>query len=100
MTDAAALIEQAPVQDQDLLLRLNQYFDVLDQRLRHGQGWFIFNAGGGRLNRIAGFIQAKLSGDHATVDSYLMLWRDFALSAYVNEVGLAEIGPGKNGEFP
>jgi hypothetical protein len=100
MTDAAALIEQAPIQDQDLLLRLNQYFDVLDQRLRHGQGWFIFNAAGGRLNRIAGFIQAKLSGDYATVDSYLMLWRDFALSAYVNEVGLAEIGPGRNGEFP
>ena len=97
MVDAAAFIEQAPVQDQDLLLRLNLYFDVLDQRLRHGQGWFIFNAAGSRLNRIAGFIQAKLAADHASVDSYLMPWRDFALSAYVNEVGLAEIGPGKDG---
>jgi hypothetical protein len=28
-----------------------------------------------------------------------MPWRDFALSAYVNEVGLAEIGPGKDGAF-
>ena len=100
MADAAAFIEQAPIQDQDLLLRLNQYFEVLDQRLRHGQGWFIFNASGSRLNRIAGFIQAKLSGDHAKVDSYLLQWRDFALSAYVNEVGLAEIGPGRDGEFP
>lgn len=100
MTDAAALIDQAPVQDQDLLLRLNLYFEVLDQRLRHGQGWFIFNATGGRLNRIAGFIQAKLSSDYASVDSCLMPWRDFALSAYVNEVGLAELGPGENGEFP
>jgi hypothetical protein len=100
MIDAATYIEQAPVQDQDLLLRLNLYFDVLDQRLRHGQGWFIFNAGGSRLNRIAGFIQAKLASDHAGVSSYLMPWRDFALSAYVNEVGLAEIGPGKDGQFP
>ena len=99
MIDAAAFIEQAPVQDQDLLLRLNLYFDVLDQRLRHGQGWFIFNAGGSRLNRIAGFIQAKLASDHAGVSSYLMPWRDFALSAYVNEVGLSEIGPGKDGQF-
>ena len=99
MIDAAAFIEQAPVQDQDLLLRLNLYFDVLDQRLRHGQGWFIFNAAGSRLNRIAGFNQAKLASDHASVDSYLMPWRDFALSAYVNEVGLAEIGPGKDGSF-
>ena len=70
MADAAAFIEQAPIQDQDLLLRLNQYFEVLDQRLRHGQGWFIFNASGSRLNRIAGFIQAKLSGDHAKVDRW------------------------------
>lgn len=100
MADAAALIEQAPIQDQDLLLRLNLYFDVLEQRLRHGQGWFIFNASGRRMNRIAEFIQAKLTADHASVDSYLMPWRDFAISAYVNEVGLAEIGPGKDGEFP
>lgn len=99
MTDAASLIEQAPVQDQDLLLRLNLYFDVLEQRLRHGQGWFIFNATGGRMNRIAGFIQAKLASDHSSVDSYLMPWRDFAINAYVNEIGLAEIGPGDDGTF-
>jgi hypothetical protein len=46
MTDAAELIEQAPVQDRDLLQRLSLYFDMLDQRLRNGQGWFIFNASG------------------------------------------------------
>lgn len=93
MTDAAELIEQAPVQDRDLLHRLNLYFDVLDQRLRSGQGWFIFNASGNRLTRIAGFIQTKLDQDHSAVSSYLMPWRDFAISAYVNEVGLSEIAP-------
>ena len=93
MTDAAQLIEQAPVQDRDLLQRLSLYFDVLDQRLRTGQGWFIFNATGSRLNRIAGFIQAKLDEDHSAVNSYLMPWRDFAISAYVNEIGLSEIAP-------
>ena len=93
MTDAAELIEQAPVQDRDLLQRLSLYFDMLDQRLRSGQGWFIFNASGSRLNRIAGFIQAKLDEDHSAVNSYLMPWRDFAISAYVNEIGLSEIAP-------
>jgi hypothetical protein len=100
MNEAAAIIEQAPIQDQDLLLRLNQYFDVLDQRLRHGQGWFIFNAAGNRMTRIASFIQAKLSADHSSVETCLMPWRDFAISAYVNEIGLAEIGPGDDGSFP
>jgi hypothetical protein len=99
MSEAAAIIEQAPIQDQDLLLRLNQYFDVLEQRLRHGQGWFIFNASGNRMNRIASFIQAKLSSDYSSLDTFLMPWRDFAISAYVNEVGLAEIGPGEDGTF-
>lgn len=93
MTDAAAIVEQAPMQDRDLLQRLSLYFDMLDQRLRNGQGWFIFNATGSRLNRIAGFIEAKLDEDHSTVNSYLMPWRDFAISAYVNEIGLSEFAP-------
>src|SRR5688500_6732030 len=99
MTDAAELIEQAPVQDRDLLQRLSLYFDMLDQRLRYGQGWFIFNASGSRLNRIAGFIQAKLDQDHSAVNSYLLPWRDFAISAYVNEVGLPEIAPADGKSF-
>src|SRR5688572_25261733 len=93
MTDAAELMEQAPVQDRHLLQRLSLYVDLLDHRLRNGQGWFIFNASGSRLNRIAGFIQAKLDEDHSAVNSYLMPWRDFAISAYVNEIGLSEITP-------
>ncbi len=99
MTDAASLIEQAPIQDRDLLQRLSLYFDVFDQRLRNGQGWFIFNATGTRLTRIAGFIQAKLDQDHSTVNSYLMPWRDFAISAYVNEIGLPEIAPADGKSF-
>lgn len=99
MADEFIYIEQAPVQDQDLLLRLNQYFDGLDQRIKHGQGWLIFNASGSRLQRIASFIQGKLTVDHATVDSFLLPWRDFAINAYVSEVGLREIGPGTDGLF-
>jgi hypothetical protein len=99
MTDAQHFIDEAPVQDQDLLLRLNQYFDALDQRLRHGQGWFIFNANGPRLSRIASFIDARLRQDHAAIDSYLLPWRDFALNAFVYQVGLAEIAPRGDGSF-
>jgi len=98
MTDASTFIEEAPIQDQDLLLRLNQYFDALDQRLRHGQGWFIFNASGPRLGRIAGFISARLSQDHASINSCLLPWRDFALNAFVEQVGLREIAP-RDGSF-
>lgn len=99
MADEFIYIEQAPVQDQDLLLRLNQYFEGLDQRIKHGQGWMIFNASGSRLQRIASFIQGKLTVDHASVDSFLLPWRDFAINAYVSEVGLREIGPGTDGLF-
>jgi hypothetical protein len=99
MSDTTTIFDEAPVQDQDLLLRLNQYFDVLDQRLRHGQGWFIFNAAGPRLNRISRFIDAKLAEDHASINAYQCPWRDFAINAYVHEVGLTEIGPDENGSF-
>ncbi|MDQ2682510.1 MAG: hypothetical protein M3Y37_03180 [Chloroflexota bacterium] len=99
MADGYEIVEQAPVQDQDLLLRLNQYFDALEQRIRHGQGWMIFNAGGSRMQRIASFIQSKLISDHASVDSYLMPWRDFAINAYVSEIGLRELAPEGDGSF-
>lgn len=98
MTDAQHFIDEAPVQDQDLLLRLNHYFEALDQRLRHGQGWFIFNASGPRLSRIAGFIDARLRQDYASIDSCLLPWRDFALNAFVYQVGLPEITP-RDGSF-
>src|SRR5215207_808403 len=56
MTDALAIIEQAPLQDRDLLQRLSLYFDGFHHRLQQGQGWFIFNAPGSRASRITTFI--------------------------------------------
>ena len=93
MADATAIIDQAPLQDRDLLQRLSSYFDGFDARLRQGQGWFIFNAGGPRSRRIASFIQYRLTDYQPGVSSYVMPWRDFALSAYVNEVGLPTLAP-------
>lgn len=93
MADAETMIEQAPLQDRDLLQRLSLYFDALDLRLRQGQGWFIFNAPGGRANRIASFIQSRVIEYQPAVSTYFMPWRDFALSAYVKEVGLPELAP-------
>ena len=93
MADAASIVEHAPLQDRDLLQRLSLYFDAFDSRLRQGQGWFIFNAGGGRSGRISSFIQHRLADYGPQVSYYLMPWRDFALSAYVDEIGLADLAP-------
>jgi hypothetical protein len=93
MTDATTIVEQAPLQDQDLLQRLSTYFDAFDTRLRKGQGWFIFNAPTSRSLRISAFIQARLNDYGTKVSSYVLTWRDFALSAYVNEVGLPQLAP-------
>ena len=38
MTDRESLIEQAPIQDRDLLQRMSLYFDAVEHRLRHGRG--------------------------------------------------------------
>lgn len=86
-------IDQAPIQDRDLLQRLSLYFDAVEHRLRHGEGWMIFNAGGRRSRRIAGFIQHRLSEQRPPVSYYLLPWRDFALSAFVTEVGLPSLAP-------
>lgn len=88
MAESAELIEQAPLQDRDLLLRLSLYFDAFEQRLRQGQGWFIFNAPGGRSDRISTFIRHRVAEFEPNVSSHVMGWRDFALSAYVAEVGM------------
>lgn len=93
MTDATELVEQAPVQDRDLLQRLSLYFDAFEQRLRQGEGWFIFNAEGKRGKRISTFIERRLDDVGADVDACMMPWRDFSLSAYVTEVGLPELAP-------
>jgi hypothetical protein len=93
MTDATVLIDEAPLQDRDLLQRMSLYFDAVDHRLRQGEGWFIFNARSGRSNRIASFIQTRLAEHQPRVSYVLMPWRDFAISAYVTEVGLPELAP-------
>lgn len=93
MGDATVLIDQAPVQDRDLLQRLSLYFDGFDQRLKQGQGWFIFNAAPGRSTRISDFIRVRLHEVRSSVSSTMVPWRDFALSAYVQEVGLRELAP-------
>jgi len=91
MADGQLLIDQAPLQDRDLLQRLSLYFDGFDQRLRQGQGWLIFNARGPRSGRISSFIQFRLDEHQTPVASCFMTWRDFAISAYVTEVGLPEL---------
>lgn len=93
MAEATELVEQAPVQDRDLLQRLSLYFDAFEQRLRQGEGWFIFNAEGKRGKRISTFIERRLDDVGADVDACMMPWRDFSLSAYVTEVGLPELAP-------
>ncbi len=93
MADVAALIEQAPLQDRDLLQRLNLYFDGLDSRLRQGQGWFIFNAPARRSGRITAFIQRRIGESRPEVSAMVMPWRDFALNAYVTEIGLPALAP-------
>jgi hypothetical protein len=93
MADHESLIDQAPIQDRDLLQRLSLYFDAVEHRLRHGEGWMIFNASSRRSRRISGFIQHRLSEHRPPVSYYLLPWRDFALSAFVTEVGLPSLAP-------
>lgn len=93
MAESFAIVEQAPLQDRDLLQRLSQYFDAFESRLRQGQGWFIFNAVPGRSGRIAAFIKARLAEQERSISACVMPWRDFALSAYVHEVGLPQLAP-------
>lgn len=98
MAETNDSIEQAPVQDRDLLQRLSLYFDGVDHRLRQGQGWFIFNAGGVRSGRISSFIQHRLAETSPPIAHYVLPWRDFALSAYINEVGLPQLAPRAAGD--
>jgi hypothetical protein len=93
MADALAIIEQAPLQDRDLLQRLSLYFDGFHHRLQQGQGWFIFNAPGSRASRITTFIQYRLSDYRPEVTACILPWRDFAINAYVKEIGLSELSP-------
>jgi hypothetical protein len=93
MADRDSLIEQAPIQDRDLLQRMSLYFDTVEYRLRQGEGWLIFNAGVRRSRRIAGFIQHRLAEHKPPVSYFVMPWRDFALSSFVTEVGMPSLAP-------
>jgi hypothetical protein len=93
MADSERLIEQAPIQDRDLLQRMSLYFDAVEHRLQNGEGWLIFNASNRRSRRIAGFIQQRLSEHRPPVSYFLLPWRDFALSSFVTEVGLPSLAP-------
>jgi len=77
------LIEQVPLQDVDLLQRLNQYFSTLEARLRQGQGWLIYNASGNRAGRINRFMHERLRSTDLPVSHYFLPWRDFALTSYL-----------------
>jgi len=88
MTSENDVREVPALQDVDLLGRLTQYFDTLQQHLRAGHGWFIFNARGTRGARIVGFILSRLADYQPLVTYYYVPWRDFALNAYMVEVEL------------
>lgn len=83
--------ELPSLHDVDLLGRLTQFFDMLEQHVRAGHGWFIFNARGQRGNRIAAFILGRLAEYQLLFTYYFVPWRDFALNAYMVEVELQSL---------
>jgi hypothetical protein len=93
MAERESPIDQAAIQDRDLLQRMSLYFDGVESRLRHGEGWMIFNAGSKRSRRIAAFIQHRLAEHRPPVSYFLLPWRDFALSSFVTEIGLPSLAP-------
>jgi hypothetical protein len=96
--DGAHLIDQVPLQDVDLLQRLNQYFATLELRLRQGQGWLIYNASGNRAGRINRLLLDRLNASEFPFSHYFLPWRDFALTSYLLEGELQE-SPGKREEM-
>ena len=80
-----------PLQDVDLLTRLSQYFDTLDQQVRTGHGWLIFNATGERGLRVGSYISGRLSQIDSQFSWYLVPWRDFSLNAYLVQVELQSL---------
>jgi hypothetical protein len=92
MFEGAHLIEQVPLQDVDLLQRLTQYFSTLDVRLRQGQGWLIYNASGNRAGRISRFMLERLQATDLPFSHYFLPWRDFALTSYLLQRELNDVG--------
>lgn len=93
MADATQWTNEVPLHDRDLLLRLRLYFDALDQRLRTGEGWLIFNAEEPRSRRISGYVRQRLSESTPQRSYSIVTWRDFALSAYVQQLNIGESEP-------
>jgi hypothetical protein len=79
-----------PLQDRDLLQRLNLYFDSLDTRLQQGEGWVIFNANGSRSARITQYLLHRLR-DTTLMSHYFVPWRDFSLTSYMVQVELQSL---------
>lgn len=94
MNDTFTFQDEVPLQDRDLLQRMSTYFEGLDSRIRQGQGWFIFNADGGRSLRITSYIRRQIGEHHPGLNAYVMPWRDFALSAYIQNEGLLHLASG------
>jgi hypothetical protein len=80
--------DDVSIQDRDLLIRMAAYLDMIEMRIRQGQGWFVFNADRARSARIAQYVVAGLRAHAPIISHTLMTWRDFALNAYVTEVAL------------
>lgn len=81
------------LQDIDLLGRLDQYFDSLQEQLRWGNGWFIFSAGGKRGSRIVSFVLSRVADYRLVTSSYFVPWRDFSLTSYMVGVELKSLAP-------
>lgn len=96
--DGVHLVEQVPLQDVDLLQRLNQYFATLELRLRQGQGWLIYNASGNRAGRINRFMHDRLSASDIPFSHFFLPWRDFALTSYLLQRELLDT-PGRQDEM-
>jgi hypothetical protein len=79
------------VQDLDLFGRLTQYFEHLDQNLRGGIGWLVFNASGARGRRISGLMIEHFRQTEIPLSMQHVPWRDFSLNAYMVQVELQAI---------
>lgn len=87
---SSPIFDQVSLQDRDLLLRLGLYFDQLNQRVRTGEGWLIFNAAPRRSSRISSYVHQRLKESDPPLTYTIMGWRDFSLSAYIQHEGIPD----------
>ena len=84
-------IDQVPLQDRDLLERLDGYFNSLESRLSRGEGWVIFNANRSRSQRITQYLHTRLREVVPRWSYLYMPWRDLALTSYMTQVELQAV---------